>query len=68
VFEGIAQSRHFLISFLIAVVVFGPGKSAEAAMGLGKGIREFRSSIKEISAPETTAKSNEAGTSNGKEA
>jgi len=39
---------ELLIIFFIIILLFGAKKLPELAKGLGKGIKEFRSSIKEI--------------------
>ena len=45
--EGLVQPTHLL---LILLVLFGPGKLPELGRGLGKGIREFKDSIRGITA------------------
>ena len=39
---------ELLIIFFIIILLFGAKKLPELAKGLGKGIKEFRSSIKEL--------------------
>ena len=39
---------ELLIIFFIIILLFGAKKLPELAKGLGKGIKEFRNSIKEI--------------------
>ena len=51
-FEGLLQPMHLLVILGIALLVFGPKKLPELGKGLGDGIREFRSAMKEI--PEST--------------
>ncbi len=45
--EGLFQPGHLILILLIALIVLGPGKLAETGRELGKGIREFRSAMKE---------------------
>jgi len=47
---------HILLIVGIALLVFGPSKFAALGKGLGEGIRNFKSSVKENPAPEDTAK------------
>ncbi len=59
-FEGLLQPTHLILILVIALVVFGPGKLPEMGSALGKGIREFRQSMNEISdAVSTTPKAGE---------
>ena len=46
--EGLLQPQHLLIILAIALFVFGPKKLPELGQGLGKGIRSFRDSMKNI--------------------
>lgn len=48
--EGLLQPTHLLLILLILLVLFGPGKLPELGRGLGKGIREFKDSIRGITA------------------
>lgn len=41
---------HLLIVLLVAFVFFGGKKLPELGAGLGKGIRSFKDSLKEVSA------------------
>jgi sec-independent protein translocase protein TatA len=43
---------EILVIAAIALLIFGPGRLSELGKGLGEGIRNFRSSMKE---PETPA-------------
>jgi sec-independent protein translocase protein TatA len=54
VFEGILQPTHLILILVIALVVFGPGKLPELGSSLGKGIKEFRQSMTEISSAVST--------------
>ena len=53
--EGLFQPLHLLLIVAIALLVFGTGKFAAVGKGLGEGIRNFKSSMKEHEAekPET---------------
>ncbi len=46
--EGLLQPQHLLIILVIALFIFGPKKLPELGQGLGKGIRSFRDSMKNI--------------------
>jgi len=60
VFEGLLQPTHLILILVIALVVFGPGKLPEMGAALGKGIKEFRQSMSEITdAVSTTPKAGE---------
>ena len=45
---GIGMQEFFVI-FLICLLIFGPNKLPEIGKALGKAIKEFKNSIKEIS-------------------
>jgi sec-independent protein translocase protein TatA len=45
--EGLFQPLHLLLIIAIALLVFGTGKFAAVGKGLGEGIRNFKSSMKE---------------------
>jgi sec-independent protein translocase protein TatA len=38
---------ELLLILAVALLIFGPGKLADLGKGLGEGIRNFRSSMKE---------------------
>jgi sec-independent protein translocase protein TatA len=38
---------ELLLILAIAILIFGPGKLADLGKGLGEGIRNFRSSMKD---------------------
>jgi sec-independent protein translocase protein TatA len=54
--EGLFQPLHLLLIFGIALLIFGPSKLAGLGKGLGEGIRNFKSSMKEgtTTAPPST--------------
>lgn len=43
---------HILILLVIALLVFGAKRIPEIGSSLGKGIREFKNSLKEVSSDE----------------
>ena len=45
--EGLFSPWHILLIIGIALLLFGPSKLADLGKGLGEGIRNFKSSIKE---------------------
>ena len=45
--EGLFQPMHILLIVGIALLVFGPSKFAGLGKGLGEGIRNFKSAIKD---------------------
>lgn len=45
---------EIIVIILIALLIFGPKKIPELMRGLGKGIKEFKSSIKEDSVNDQT--------------
>lgn len=45
--EGLFSPLHILLIIGIALLLFGPSKFADLGKGLGEGIRNFRSSVKE---------------------
>jgi len=50
-FEGLFQPMHLLVILVIALLIFGPSKLADLGKGLGEGIRNFKSAVKEGSDP-----------------
>jgi sec-independent protein translocase protein TatA len=38
---------EILLILVVALLIFGPGRLAELGKGLGEGIRNFKSSVKE---------------------
>ena len=45
--EGLFSPLHLLLIFGIALLLFGPSKLSGLGKGLGEGIRNFRSAMKE---------------------
>jgi sec-independent protein translocase protein TatA len=50
---------ELLIAAIIALLIFGPSKLPEIAKGLGKAIRNFRSSANGLDENDVTPKENE---------
>jgi sec-independent protein translocase protein TatA len=46
-FGGKIGPMELLVLLAIALLIFGPSKLADLGKGLGEGIRNFRSSMKE---------------------
>jgi sec-independent protein translocase protein TatA len=57
--EGLFQPLHIILIIGIALLVFGTGKFAALGKGLGEGIRNFKSSMKEAEAPKPSDKPEE---------
>lgn len=45
--EGLFQPLHILLIIGIALLVFGTSKFADLGKGMGEGIRNFKSAMKE---------------------
>jgi sec-independent protein translocase protein TatA len=45
--EGLFQPFHLLLIIAIALLLFGPAKFASLGKGIGEGIRNFKSAMKE---------------------
>jgi sec-independent protein translocase protein TatA len=45
---------EILVILAIALLIFGPGRLSELGKGLGEGIRNFKSSVKDPDAPAPT--------------
>ena len=45
--EGLFQPMHILLIIGIALLVFGPSKFAGLGKGLGEGIKNFKTAMKE---------------------
>lgn len=45
--EGLFQPFHILLIVAIALLLFGPSKFASLGKGLGEGIRNFKSAMKD---------------------
>ena len=43
------QPMHLLVIGLVAVLFFGPSKLSELGKGLGEGIKNFKSGLKDAS-------------------
>jgi sec-independent protein translocase protein TatA len=43
---GVFQPWHLIVILVIVLIVFGPGKLPDLGQSLGRGIREFKSSVK----------------------
>jgi sec-independent protein translocase protein TatA len=61
---GVIEPWHLVLILIIALVIFGPGKLGDIGGSLGRGIKEFKSSMtvddtptkaKEPTAEETAA-------------
>lgn len=42
---GVIEPWHLVLILIIALVIFGPGKLGDIGGSLGRGIKEFRSSM-----------------------
>ena len=49
--EGLLQPWHLLIIIAIALLVFGTSKFSALGKGLGEGIRNFKTAMKEAEEP-----------------
>ena len=45
--EGLFQPLHILLIVAIALLLFGPSKLGDLGKGLGQGIKNFKSAMKE---------------------
>jgi sec-independent protein translocase protein TatA len=52
---GIIEPWHLVIILIIALVIFGPGKLGDVGGALGRGIKEFRTSMTIEEGKEKTA-------------
>lgn len=62
---GIFQPWHLAVILVIVLIIFGPGKLPDLGQSIGRGIREFKTSVKgededEARAKETESKSDAA--------
>ena len=55
-FGGKLGLPELLVLLVIALLIFGPGKLADFGKGLGEGIKNFKSSMKEGEAPKPETK------------
>ena len=58
--SGLFQPWHLVVILVIVLIVFGPGRLPDLGQSLGRGIREFKSSIR---GDEDDAKAAEPATS-----
>jgi sec-independent protein translocase protein TatA len=58
-FGGKIGMAELAVIVFIALLIFGPKKLGELGKGLGEGIRNFRASMSEHSAPTATAPTEE---------
>ncbi len=49
--ENLFKPMHLLVIFFIIVLIYGPRKLGDLGKGLGEGIRNFKSSMSEGTAP-----------------
>jgi sec-independent protein translocase protein TatA len=54
--EGLFSPLHILLIIGIALLLFGPSKLADLGKGLGEGIRNFKSAVKEEEKEKETPK------------
>ena len=47
-FEGLFQPLHLIVIMVIALIIFGPGKLSEVGGSLGKAIRDFKKSMRDV--------------------
>jgi sec-independent protein translocase protein TatA len=52
---GVIEPWHLVIILIIALVIFGPGKLGDVGGALGRGIKEFRTSMTVEEGKEKTA-------------
>jgi sec-independent protein translocase protein TatA len=57
--EGLFQPLHLLLIIAIALLVFGTSKFAAVGKGLGEGIRNFKSAMKDPEKEEPKKKEEE---------
>jgi len=51
-FLNILSPMDLVVILIIALLVFGPGRLSDLGKGLGEGIRNFRSGMKEVETPQ----------------
>ena len=47
-FEGLFAPMHLIVILVIVMIIFGPGKLPEIGAGLAKGIKSFKSGMKDL--------------------
>jgi sec-independent protein translocase protein TatA len=47
VIEGLFQPMHLVVILAVALFFFGPSKLPELGKGIGEGIRNFKSGLKD---------------------
>ena len=45
--EGLFQPLHLVVILFVALLIFGPKKLPELGKGLGEGIKNFKSAVKD---------------------
>jgi sec-independent protein translocase protein TatA len=43
---GLFQPWHLIVILVIVLIIFGPGKLPDLGQSLGRGIREFKASVR----------------------
>jgi sec-independent protein translocase protein TatA len=66
-FEGLLQPLHLLLIVGIALLCFGPRKFTDFGKGLGDGIRNFKSALKQSAATSEHAGNEDKNGDNAKE-
>jgi len=66
-FVGLLQPLHLLLIVGIALLCFGPRKFADFGKGLGDGIRNFKSALKQSDTASERAGSEDKNSDNIKE-
>ena len=47
-FEGLFAPMHLIVILVIVMIIFGPGKLPELGANLAKGIKSFKSGMKDL--------------------
>jgi sec-independent protein translocase protein TatA len=65
---GVIEPWHLVLILIIALVVFGPGKLGDVGGALGRGIREFKTSMntEETASTDQEVKTETKTSDNGK--